>query len=102
MLGISGQFSSDNLTSSWHSTPSTLSSYRFGALGTVFAPSPTAIGDTAGIQGTADNMIANTRQILYSSAAYQDYRVFLKLVPFPRYVSGDLHPVCQPHSGYFA
>src|SRR5262249_54903303 len=50
-------------------------------LGSILGPCLLAIGDPLGIQHTADDVVADTRQIANAAAADQDDRVFLQVVP---------------------
>src|SRR5438309_1925364 len=66
-------------------------------LGAVLRAALLAAGDPRGVEGAADDVIADTRQILHASAADHDDRVLLQVVADPRDVRGDLEPVRQPY-----
>src|SRR5260370_34975617 len=51
-----------------------------------------------GVERAADDVIADTRQILHAAAANEHQRVLLQVVADPRNVGGDLDPVRQAHA----
>src|SRR5205085_12295755 len=57
-----------------------------------------AIAHTGGVEGAADDLVADARKILHTAASHEDDRVLLQVVPFARDVGGDLHPVGEPHT----
>src|SRR5271167_693348 len=48
-----------------------------GALGSVLGPALLAVGHAHGIEGAADHVVADTRQILHTAAADEHNRVLL-------------------------
>lgn len=68
-------------------------------LSPVFAPLLFSSFHAGGIKDPAHNMVAYSRQILYSSASYYHNRVFLKIVTFSGDVGSNFHTVSQPHAG---
>src|SRR3989344_6011757 len=53
------------------------------------------------IEHTADNVITDTRKVLYATTADHYYRVFLQRVTFARDVRGNFHAVRKTHPGNF-
>src|SRR5205807_9635356 len=78
------------------------SSRRLLAFGAVFAAPLTAVPGPGGVEGAADHVIADTRQVLDAAAADQHHRVLLEVVPDARDVGGDLHLAGQPDAGDLA
>src|SRR5262249_27659928 len=72
-----------------------------GGLGAVLRAALLAAGDTRGVERAADDVIADARQVLHTTAADHDDRVLLQIVAAPRDVRGDLEPVRQPHPSDF-
>src|SRR4051812_14366495 len=67
-------------------------------LGAVFRPALAAVLDALGVQGAADDVVANAGQILDATAADHDHRVFLEIVALAGNVARDLEGVGQPHA----
>src|SRR4051812_14229163 len=71
-------------------------------LGPVFRPRLLAVVYTAGIQGTAYDVVTNAGQVFHPTSAHQHHGVFLKIMPFTGDVSRDLHTVGQANPGDLA
>ena len=52
--------------------------------------------NTQSIKDTPYNMVPYTWQILYTTSANKNYRMFLKIVSNARYISCNFHPSGQP------
>jgi hypothetical protein len=74
----------------------------FGSLDPKLGAAGQAILYTAGIQGTADDVVSNTGQVLYATASNQDDAVFLQVVADTRDVSTDFEAGCQTYTSDFA
>src|SRR5712675_750257 len=74
----------------------------FWTLGAVFRTALTAVFDALGVERTADDMIAQTREILDPPTADQDNRVLLQVVTLARDVTRHLKAVGEPHARHFA
>src|SRR6266446_7422286 len=74
----------------------------FWTLGAVFRTALTAVFDALGVERTADDMIAHTREILDPPTADQDNRVLLQVVTLARDVTRHLKAVGEPHARHFA
>src|SRR5215469_14900415 len=61
-----------------------------------------AVAHALGVEGTADDLVADTRQVPHPAAAYQHDRVLLQVVPDARDVGGDLDLAGEPDSGHLA
>src|SRR6516162_5348151 len=66
-------------------------------LGAVFRTALPAILDALGVEGTSDNVVAHTRQILDPPATDQHDRMLLQIVTLTRDVTRHLIAVCQTH-----
>jgi len=53
-----------------------------GTLGTVLRTALRAVGDTGGIEGTANDVIAHTGEVLHTTATHQHDGVFLQIVRY--------------------
>src|SRR5262249_49947242 len=73
-----------------------------GALGAVFGAALLAALNPDGVQGSADDVVANSRKVLDPAAANHHHRVLLQVVPHPGDVGGHLDAVGQPHPGHLA
>jgi|SRR3989344_363124 len=73
----------------------------FGPFGAILGPLLLTIFDSRRIQNPPHDVIPHARQVLDPSAAYHDYRVLLKIMPFAGDVGRDLHAVCQPDAADF-
>src|SRR6478736_6243317 len=105
------------LLTSWETScdPKTgsMSIGRFGAgplrgisalllLGAVAAASLLTVLDALGVEGAADDLVADTGEVLHPAAANEHDRVLLKVVTDARDVSGDLDATRQAHAGDLA
>src|SRR6266568_1290197 len=71
-------------------------------LRSVTAASLLAVADALGVQGAADDLVADTGQIAHPAAPHQHDRVLLQVVPDTRDVRGDLDLAGQPDPGDLA
>src|SRR4051812_29398335 len=71
-------------------------------LGAVAAAGLLAILDTGRVQGAADDLVANARQVLHTATTDHDDGVLLEVVALTRDVGGDLDATRQPHAGDLA
>src|SRR5215831_1987233 len=78
-----------------------LASGALGGLGAVLRAALLAAGHARGVERAADDVIADTRQVLHAPAADHYDRVFLQVVPDPRDIRRDLEAVGEPHAGDF-
>src|SRR3954447_18326096 len=67
-------------------------------LGAVAAASLLAVLDALRVEGAADDLVANTRQVLHTAAAHEHDGVLLEVVALTRNVGGDLDPAGQTHT----
>jgi len=67
----------------------------------VFRPALAALDDALRIENTADDVIADTWQILDAAATDHHYRVFLQVMAFARNIAHDFEAVGEPHLGDF-
>src|SRR3990172_1786376 len=67
--------------------------------GAVLAAPTLPIGDTPGVEGAANDVVARPRQVAHTAASNEDDRVFLEAVAFARNVGSDLDAAGQPHPG---
>src|SRR5213596_485548 len=61
-----------------------------------------AVAHALGVEGTADDLVADTRQVAHPAAAYQHDRVLLQVVPDARDVGGDLDLTGEPDPRHLA
>src|SRR6516162_4195016 len=61
-----------------------------------------AVAHALGVEGTADDLVTDTRQVPHPATAYQHDRVLLQIVPDARDVGGDLDLAGEPDSGHLA
>src|SRR4051794_41017907 len=73
-----------------------------GALGAVLGTALAAIGDARRIEGAADDVVANAREILHAAAANHDDRVLLEVVTLAGDVRRHFHLVRQTDAGDLA
>jgi hypothetical protein len=73
-----------------------------GRLGAVLGAGLTTILDSSGVQGAADDVVSDTRQILDTTTPNQDHRVLLKVVPNAGDVGGHLKARGEAHSSHLA
>src|SRR3954453_13886169 len=71
-------------------------------LGAVAAAGLLAILDTRRVQGAADDLVANAREVLHTAATDHDDGVLLEVVALTRDVGRDLHAARQAHAGDLA
>src|SRR5262252_8883497 len=60
-----------------------------------------AVAHALGVEGAADDLVPDTRQIPHPAAAHQHDRVLLQVVPDARDVRGDLDLAGEPDPGHF-
>src|SRR5215467_5781361 len=79
-----------------------LLAFRARGLGTLLGPLSSVFGAAAtpaihpkAVQRSTNDVIANARQILYTTPTNQHDRVLLQIVTFARNVGDDLVSVCQ-------
>jgi hypothetical protein len=77
----------------------TCNTFLLWLFGPVFGSSLFSILDTECIQGTSDNMIPYTREILNASTTDKNNRMLLKIMSYPRDISSNLYAGRQPNSG---
>src|SRR5690348_11130982 len=65
----------------------------------VAAASLLAALDTLGVEGAADDLVADTGEVLHPAAADEHDRVLLEVVTDTRDVSGDLDAAGETHAG---
>src|ERR687895_126308 len=70
-----------------------------GSLDAVAGAGLLAVGDAGGVEGAADDLVADARQVLDAASPDQDDRVLLQVVALARDVGRDLHPVSEEHTG---
>src|SRR3984893_17160450 len=61
-----------------------------------------AVADTLGVKRTADDLVADTRQVTDTAAAHEHDRVLLQVVSHARDVGGDFDLAPQPDAGDLA
>src|SRR5918999_66062 len=66
------------------------------ALGPVARTGLPAVADALGVEGAADDLVADARQVLHPAAADEHDRVLLEVVADTRDVGGDLDAAGQP------
>src|ERR1700760_2333608 len=71
-------------------------------LRSVTAASLLAVADALGVQGTADDLVTDARQVTHPAAAHEHDRVLLQVVADTRDVRGDLDLAGQPDTGDLA
>ena len=67
----------------------------------VLASSPPPVLYAFAIEGAADYVVTNTRQVFYSATTYQDYRVLLEVMTFTTDVGGNFNSVGEAHPRNF-
>src|SRR5690606_13084909 len=58
--------------------------------------------DARGVERAPDDLVADTRQVLHTTAAHQHHGVLLEVVPLARDVRGHLHAAGEAHTGHLA
>src|SRR3954469_815348 len=71
-------------------------------LGAVAAASLLAVLDALGVEGAADDLVADAGEVLHPAAADEHDRVLLEVVTDTRDVGGDLDAAGQAHAGDLA
>src|SRR5580704_1736524 len=61
-----------------------------------------AVADALGVEGSADDLVADAGQVTHPAAPHQHDRVLLQVVPDPGDVRGDLDLASQPDPGDLA
>src|SRR5262245_55093573 len=64
-------------------------------LGAVAAAGLLAVADAARVEGAANDLVADSGEVLHAAATDQDDRVLLEVVAFAGNVGGDLHAAGQ-------
>ena len=59
------------------------------------------VANALGVEGPANDVVADARQILHPTAAQQHHRMFLQIMPFAGDIAGDFKTVGQAHFGNF-
>src|SRR4029079_2657844 len=67
-------------------------------LGAVLAATLLAVAHAGGVEGAADDVVLDRREVLHAAAADEDHGVLLEVVPDPRDVGRDLHAVGEAHA----
>lgn len=70
------------MTSPYHQTGLLLGCTGLGTFGSVFRATLCTVFDTAGIECTANDVIADTGEVFHTAATYKHNRVLLKVVTF--------------------
>ncbi|SBW05269.1 conserved hypothetical protein [uncultured Desulfovibrio sp.] len=70
-----------------------------GTLGAVLGTALATIGHAGRIKGTAHDVVTDTGQVFYTTAADDDHGVFLKVVAFAGDVGRNFDTVGQAHTG---
>jgi len=63
---------------------------------------PVACCHTSGVKYTTDDVIADTRQVFYTTTANHHHRVFLQVVTLARNICGNFNTIGQADAGYFS
>src|SRR5690606_8592646 len=61
-----------------------------------------AVADTLSVERTTDDLVANTRQVLHTTATHEHDGVLLQVVAHTGDVGRDLDAVGEPHTGHLA
>ena len=72
------------------------------SFGAVAAAGLLAVLDAGGVEGAADDLVANAGEVLHPTAAHEHDRVLLEVVALARDVGGDLLAARQAHAGDLA
>src|ERR671921_2805925 len=72
------------------------------ALGAVARAGLPAVADALGVEGAADDLVADTGKVLHPAAADEHDRVLLEVVAHTRDVRRDLDAAREPHAGDLA
>ena len=79
-----------------YSLPRILGSPCLLTFSAVFGAALPPILDTNRVQGTADEMVSDAREVLYTPAPYQHYRMLLEVMADARNIRRNLHTVRKP------
>ena len=79
-----------------------LGSTGLGTLGSVFGATLCAVLHTCGIESAANDVIANTGEVLNTTAAHENDGVFLQVVAFSGDIGVDFLTVCEAYTSNFA
>src|ERR687897_1260378 len=71
-------------------------------LGAVAGAGLLAVADPGGVEGAADDLVADAREVLHPAAADEHDRVLLEVVALAGDVGRDLDATGQPHAGDLA
>ena len=85
----------------WRKDVSLLLGTGLGALRAVLAASLVTVRNALGIQGTADDVVTHTGQVLDTAAADQNDAVLLQVMADTRNVRGDLDTIREADTGNF-
>src|SRR5919106_2200951 len=85
-----------------HAVVPWLNSSLLRTLRPIFGPSLAPVLHTSGVQGPTNHMIADAGEILDASAADQDDRMFLEVVPDTRNIRGHLDAIREADTGHLA
>src|SRR4051812_27159713 len=61
-----------------------------------------AVAHAGGVEGAADDLVTNAREVLHTTTAHEHDRVLLQVVAFTGDVRGDLHAARQAHACHLA
>src|SRR5690349_9405108 len=71
-------------------------------LGAVAATGLLPVAHARGVEGAADDLVADARQVLHTATADEHDRVLLQVVALTGDVGRDLHAARQAHAGHLA
>src|SRR3954470_6083501 len=71
-------------------------------LGAVAAAGLLAVAHAGGVEGAPDDLVADARQVLHTTATHEHDRVLLEVVALAGDVGGDLHAAGEAHAGDLA
>ena len=72
----------------------------FWLLAAIFRTALPTIFDAQGVERSPDNMVANTGQVLHSTATHEHNRVLLQCVSFSRNIGSDLDLIRQTNASH--
>ena len=91
-----------NTKSRIHDLLGQIGTFLLRKFGTIFASLLTASLNPRTIQHSSDNVISNTRQVLYPSSSYHYHRVLLKIMPYSGDICRYLHTISQSDTSNFS
>jgi hypothetical protein len=97
ILGVGHDWTLGNFSATGHRSLLLLEVFR--ATRAVLGATLPTIRDTLRIEGTANDVVANTGKVFDTTTANEHGRVLLEVVAFTGDVGGDLHSVCQTNTG---